>query len=137
MSMADLFTHLSFTVPMSQEAADFAIALNDDRANDQDEDEATGCLFSYDGGELWVCHDDVTNVHIDNVVDILAETMERFDIVGAVVIEYADDCSSPLPGEIGGGVIIVTSAGEVDAMHTHLWAEQKLAELGLKEVVSP
>jgi len=95
----------------------------------KDNESRSGCTFAVKEGKLYVYSDEGGEPQV--VADILQHTMCRFKLPKAVIIEYADTCSKPLPNAYGGGVIVVT-AEEQHHMHTHEWSVRKAAELAEK-----
>jgi hypothetical protein len=59
--------------------------------------------------------------------------LQKFDLNGAVVIEWSDSCSKPRTDSNGGGAIIVTK-DELRSTSTSLWVEAQLQAMNADSI---
>ncbi len=88
-----------------------------------------GSSTTFEAGEtsaLYVASDESGDIEV--VVAIVQATMARFDLPGAVHIQWANTCSKLRPGEFGGGAVVITKDDE-EWMTTSRWVDEKIAEL--------
>lgn len=160
--MANYHTELSCALEMPAEAGAYAVALG--KAADElgryltEEEEAalheelgdeivakaqeitdehgagSDCDWKYEEGKLFISSRD--SAFTDVVVDILRETMEKFDLDGPYALEWAFTCSKPRTDGFGGGAVILTKNDE-RWLDTNQWINETLAELKQGQDASP
>lgn len=86
----------------------------------------TGCVIVPHGPGA-VAHSD-ESADVSALAELISFAMRRHGIAEPVVIEWAETCSKPRPGEFGGGAAVVT-ASETRWMTTGEWARGVVAEL--------
>lgn len=148
--MANTYTSLAFAFHVPKVVATYVVDLANDvdhffiglKVDDQDTgqvideyglDGPSGCVWSVedttDSDVAAVVVYSEENADLTTVTAVIRSTLNKFDLSGAVVIEYAQTCSKPRIGEFGGGVAVVTR-DQVHWMNTATWAEQKVVEIG-------
>ncbi|NCC40918.1 MAG: hypothetical protein EOM21_16015 [Gammaproteobacteria bacterium] len=97
--MANNYTSFSTIVPMpnvpEKDLEDWLGAQDDE----------IGCEAFCDGESLWVRSNDGD---AGEAADLIMRALERFDIDGCVIFEYANTCSKLRPGEFGGGAALIS-----------------------------
>jgi len=66
---------------------------------------------------------------LDVVVAILQAAMARFDLPGAISIQWAYTCSKLRAGEFGGGAVVITK-DEERWLATNSWVQEQIKQLG-------
>lgn len=140
--MANNYLQFSFTVPATQEQADWVgafVATCHDRCEgigeDADYDQdilrcLEGDLFpdveiEYLDNELWFHADESGDVEF--TANLVHEFLNKFslDHSDPIAFEWACTCSRPRPGEFSGGAAFVTKDG-VEFMTTGTWIGERL-----------
>lgn len=81
-----------------------------------------------DGPQTMCIHDNGGEGNLGFVVDFLQAYMLKFKVKGGVGFDWAETCSRSLPGQFGGGAVVVT-AFSAEWTNTTDWLVRKLAEL--------
>lgn len=148
--MADNYTDTAVLLEMPIEAARYAVALadaiyDDDADNIEDErlradveilleDDIQSTSATWEAsehavtkaGQLYIASDE--SIDMEATAAVLQATMARFDLPGALAIEWAETCSKKRPGEFGGGAVVITKDAE-HWMSTSQWISEKVLEL--------
>lgn len=147
--MANNYTHFSFGFKLRNQAeADFLNDLIDKAENfdsgDEESDELVRDTFpdfddygslgfqaqitmEDDGGEA-IIFSDGGEGNVEFAVNLVQEFMLKFKVEKPIAFEFAFTCSSPRPGEFGGGAVVVTAHDDV-WLNTAQWIAETLKEM--------
>jgi hypothetical protein len=79
--------------------------------------------YEFDADGLWLYCEE--NGNVATVADFVQSFFKKFDKKGIWYLEWSLSCGKPLPGEFGGGAVVVT-ADKKEWMSTGAWVAKTL-----------